>query len=118
MLFGKELKEMSLDKGILGNTIREARIDKNLSQEKLAEMLDITPTHLKHIESEYRNPSVEVLFHIVQILHISLDDLLLDTPVQTSKTYRQAELLLQQCQEQELKIISDIIKSLINHRQE
>ena len=67
---------MSLEKGILGNTIRNARIKKGLSQETLAEMVGITPTHLKHIESEHRKPSIDVLIEIAQILQMSIDNIL------------------------------------------
>lgn len=108
---------MGLNKGSLGCTIKTARMSKQLSQEKLAERLGITPTHLKHIESENRKPSIDVLFNIVQILHISLDDLLFEKDTQKSKIYRQTELLLQQCTEKELNIVSDIIKSFIYHRE-
>ncbi len=108
---------MGLNKGSLGCTIKTARMSKQLSQEKLAEMLGITPTHLKHIESENRKPSIDVLFNIVQILHISLDDLLFGKDTQKSEIYRQTELLLQQCTEKELNIVSDIIKSFIYHRE-
>lgn len=108
---------MGLNEGSLGCAIKTARISKRLSQEKLAEMLGITPTHLKHIESENRKPSIDVLFNIVQILHISLDDLLLGKDIQKSEIYRQTELLLQQCTEKELNIVSDIIKSIIYNRE-
>ena len=42
-----------MEQGLLGNTIRQARIDNNMTQEQLAELVQITPTHLKHIESEH-----------------------------------------------------------------
>ena len=48
--------------GLLGNTIRQARLNCKMTQEELAEAVQITPTHLKHIESEHRKPSIEVLF--------------------------------------------------------
>ena len=43
---------MSVTNLALGNAIKEARMKQNLSQEILAEMIGISPTHLKHIESE------------------------------------------------------------------
>ena len=48
--------------GLLGDTIRRARMDNKMTQEQLAEAINISPTHMKHIESEHRKPSVEVLF--------------------------------------------------------
>lgn len=65
-----------MENGQLGNAIRNARIKMNLSQEKVSELVGITPTHLKHLESEHRKPSIEVLFKLCQTLNISLDNLL------------------------------------------
>lgn len=67
---------MVIDKVLLGEAIRQARLANHLSQERLAELLDISPTHMKHIESGHRGPSVEVLLHLAVILNLSLDALL------------------------------------------
>lgn len=45
MLILKELREM--EDGKLGGAIRAARLAQHISQETLAEMVSITPTHLK-----------------------------------------------------------------------
>ncbi len=108
---------MGLEKGKLGNAIRRARIEKNISQERLAEMLDITPTHLKHLESEHRRPSVEVLFRMAEILRFSIDDLVFEEREKTEE-YRRAELLLDECGRKELLIAADVIRALIAHREE
>jgi transcriptional regulator with XRE-family HTH domain len=50
--------------GLLGDTIRQARMDNKMTQEQLAEAINISPTHMKHIESEHRKPSVDVLFSL------------------------------------------------------
>ena len=83
-----------ISKGILGNAIRAARISNNLSQEELAELVDITPTHLKHIESEHRKPSIEVLFRLAKVLNMSVDNILFKQP--DSHEYHYAEILLPQ----------------------
>ena len=36
-----------MEQGLLGNTIRQARLDNHMTQEELAELVQITPTHLK-----------------------------------------------------------------------
>lgn len=58
---------------LLRETIRNERKDKRITQEELAEMLEVSPTHIKHIESDHRKPSIEILFEIAKILNISLD---------------------------------------------
>ena len=66
-----------MEHGKLGNAIRKKRIEAQLTQEQLAELVGVTPTHLKHLESEHRMPSVEVLFRLAETLQLSLDELLL-----------------------------------------
>lgn len=46
-----------MEKGVLGTAIRTARIKMNLTQEQVAEMVDISPVHYMHLESESRMPS-------------------------------------------------------------
>ena len=104
-----------LKRGILGNAIRAARMEKGLSQEKLAELVDITPAHLKHIEGEHRKPSIEVLFNISQVLNLSLDSLLFPTDESNSE-YHCAELLLKTCNQKELKLAIDLIRAIQNNR--
>lgn len=103
---------MSLEKGALGNAIRQARIENHLSQEDFAEMVGITPTHLKHIESEHRKPSIEVLFKIAEILHMSLDNIIF--PTESLKKVKLSEIqnILTDCSISELQIVLDLLHSL------
>ena len=70
---------MSMDMQELGQAIRTARMRKGLTQEALAEMLDITPIHLKNIEGSRRKPSVPLLFQMMEILDLSIDALVFRT---------------------------------------
>ncbi len=112
MLIKKELKEM--EAGKLGCAIRTARLKKHLSQEELAELVDITPTHLKHIESEHRKPSLEVLWKLATILNLSLDNLLFPAATEKSAAYSQAEILLKQCDEKQLSVVTATLQALLN----
>ena len=98
----------------LGNAIKEARMKQNLSQEIFAEMIGISPTHLKHIESEHRKPSIEVLFKIAKVLNMSLDNILFlqNTDTDVQRLINEINNKLYSCTENELKIILDLIYSL------
>lgn len=99
-----------MDKGILGNTIREARIKCGYSQEELAELLGISPTHIKHIESEHRKPSIEILIKLMELLHFSFDSIVFrDTKRIVEK---EISISLISCTDSELNIIQDLIHSL------
>lgn len=106
-----------LKKGQLGNAIRTARIRLNLSQEELAERIEITPTHLKHIESEHRKPSIEVLIRLMETLHFSLDELVFPVAANERQDYLRTQIisLLQTCTSNQLEIVNDLIYSLIKH---
>ena len=66
---------MSASSWDLGNVIRTARMKKGYTQEHLAEILDITPSHLKMMEGGRRNPSVPLLFQMMELLDFSVDEL-------------------------------------------
>ena len=60
----------------LGDAIRTARMKKGYTQEELSEILDITPGHLKHMESGKRKPSVPLLFQMMELLDFSVDKII------------------------------------------
>lgn len=71
-------KENVMQEKRLGNMIWATRKARGMTQEELAEQVDITTSHLKHIESGHRNPSIEVLFALAKVLDLSLDALIFD----------------------------------------
>ncbi len=62
----------------LGERIRKARKQKNLTQEQLAEACDLSTAHIGHIERGTRALSIESLITISEVLNVSTDYLLLD----------------------------------------
>lgn len=69
------LKDMPTSSWDLGNAIRTARMKKGYTQERLSEILDITPGHLQQMEGGRRNPSVPLLFQMMELLDFSVDAL-------------------------------------------
>lgn len=64
----------------LGNNIRAERVRKKLSQEKLAELIDIHKDSIKKIENANQTPSAFIVFDIANILEIPVEDLFKDIP--------------------------------------
>jgi len=62
----------------MGARIRELRKKKRLTQERLAERVDISTPFLGHIERGNRTPSLETLVRIANALETTLDVLLCD----------------------------------------
>lgn len=106
-----------MEQGLLGNTIRQARLDNHMTQEELAELVQITPTHLKHIESEHRKPSIEVLFALASVLHFSLDALLIPKKSrEQAKRKNELNLLISSCTDNELKVLIAALQELAHQK--
>ena len=66
------------DKNILekvSDNIRLARLQKRISQEKLAEMVDISTKYLNMIENRKANPTIVIVVKICKVLNIELSDI-------------------------------------------
>lgn len=73
----------------LGLRIRYYRKQRNLSQEKLAELCSLHPTYIGQLERGEKNATIESIFHIAKGLNISLGELLAhlgEIPESTEKT--------------------------------
>lgn len=60
----------------IGTNIQIARENANYTQEKLSELLDLTPNHLSAIERGVSGASLEVLEKLCLLLNVSADFLL------------------------------------------
>lgn len=60
---------------IFAENVRAERARRQLSQEKLAEMADITPEYLARIEKERYSPSLVVIANLALALNVTLDTL-------------------------------------------
>ena len=102
----------------LGIAIKNSRIRLGLSQEKLSEILNVTPTHIKHLESGHRMPSIEILFSLMDVLGLSVDNLVFDTSVKQTQLDVTIQHQLKECSDYEKEIISGIIKVISEHGKE
>ena len=67
-----------MNKNSMGNRIKETRKKLGLTQEELAEKLEITPCYVGEIERDVKMPSLELFIKIVNVLDVSADYLLRD----------------------------------------
>lgn len=58
----------------IGHRIKEIRKDRGLTQERLAELIELTPQFLSLIEAEMKKPSVDTLIKIANALKVSPGD--------------------------------------------
>jgi transcriptional regulator with XRE-family HTH domain len=62
----------------IGRRIKSARERKHLTQEQLAEAVDLSPMHISVIERGVKPPKLETLVNIANVLDVSADNLLQD----------------------------------------
>lgn len=58
----------------LGKNLKRYRLEANLTQEQLAELVRVHPTYISKIEIGKSNPSAKMLFKISRALKIKLVD--------------------------------------------
>jgi len=63
------------DRKLLGAGIRKYRKAARLTQEKLAEKIDINPVYMGQIERGFRVPTVDVLLRIAKAMKVHLRDI-------------------------------------------
>jgi len=105
-----------MDYKILGENIKKSRKMRNLTQEKLAEYIDLTPVFISHIENASRIPSLETVCKISNTLKISVSELLQNIDIEKDKflNYELEELimLLKNRNELEISFVCSVIKNI------
>ena len=67
-----------MEQKAIGKLINSAREKKGLTQEQLAEQVNLSPMHISVIERGNKLPRLETLINIANVLDVSADTLLQD----------------------------------------
>ncbi len=102
---------MEIDYAFIGKRIRKYRRARNLSQEKLAEMVYISPVHMSHIETGSTKLSLQVFVDLARALEVSTDDLLGDIDAGRNVSITEIADVLADCTTRQVQVISEIVKS-------
>ncbi|WP_294467718.1 helix-turn-helix domain-containing protein [uncultured Ruminococcus sp.] len=103
-----------MDLYCLGNRIRKTRMNCGITQERLAEMVDISTNFMSLIENG-RNMSVETLVKIADALGVTVDYLLSDTmEVHSDKIMTQIAQNLSTLSDDEKLFFLNVIKQYKN----
>ena len=83
-----------------------------MSQEELAEIVNISTTHMSHIETGNTKLSLPVLVDLAAELEVRTDDLLFDkSPAERNSSVEAIVQLLDSCSTKQLRVIEDIVKA-------
>lgn len=69
---------MAVNYRLIGAKIKCFRKKRGFSQEALSEMVACCPAHISHIERGTRIMSMETFVRLINVLHVSADELLVD----------------------------------------
>jgi transcriptional regulator with XRE-family HTH domain len=101
----------------IGNKIRIERENFDMSREKFAEILNLSPYFLGQIERGERKMSINTLIKISECLHISIDSLFFEQVNVNNNNNNNniLHLLINRCSEKEVSVIEGLIKLLLPH---
>lgn len=101
----------------IGNNIKHARLDMNLTQEQLAERVDISTSYIGRIERGERNLSLDILIKISNVLNIPIENLLGNSINIHNDIIFSSELskLISKLSLNDRELILDMIKLMASH---
>lgn len=105
-----------MDSERLGQRIREARIEKKYTQQKLAERAGIGQMYLGEIERGVKMPSLKLFVKLVEALDISADYILRDDlPSGEHYVYDEMTEMLKDLSPKQRKVALEILKAYIQN---
>ncbi len=104
-----------VDYSIIGERIKQERLNRGLTQEVLAERANISASFLGQIERGERKLSLETLIHIAEVLNASLDYLVKDYMPSENPELDELIYILQGHSQQEIKMVTDIAKTILRN---
>lgn len=104
---------MALDYNVIGQRIKQARLAKNLTQEDLAEKIDISVAFLSRVERGNSHINLKRLNQLCGLLDVS-EGYILNGASSNSENYLEQEFseLLKQCSPEKQRLIYNIARTI------
>ncbi|HBG8280256.1 helix-turn-helix transcriptional regulator [Clostridioides difficile] len=105
--------ERKLDFHALGREIKRKREAKGWTQEYLAQLVDRTPRSIMYFENRGQHPSIQVLYDLVSLLHVSVDEFFLPANNLVKSTRRlQIEKYMDSFTDKELSLMESLASGI------
>lgn len=96
-----------------GQAKKAARKAKGISRNQLADTLHIAPWYIASIENSGQHPSLQILYELVTLLDVSVDQFFFPKKeIEKSTRRRQLDTMLDDMSEKDLKIVSAAAKGI------
>lgn len=101
---------------LLGKRIREERLKLNLTQEKLAEDIDISTAYMGLVERGARSLALDTLVRLANRLGVTVDYLLSDSvQIKDQAVFNELTQLLHNRNTDDKRMILDLVKLTLTH---
>ncbi len=106
---------MELNYKELGKRIKIARIKADMTQEKLADTMGLSPSHMSNIETGTTRVSLTALVNIANTLSVTVDDLLYDSVIHARpQLERDIQQIVDDCNDYELRVVKEVTQSVVD----
>ena len=111
-------KEDKYDFRAFGLAIKEARKKQGLTREQVGAMIEIDPRYLTNIENKGQHPSLQVLYDLVSLLNVSVDEFFLSSDsLAKSSRRRQFESKINNFTDADLVIMESVADGIVKYKE-
>ena len=111
-------KEDKYDFRAFGLAIKEARKKQGLTREQVGAMIQIDPRYLTNIENKGQHPSLQVLYDLVSLLNVSVDEFFLPSDsLAKSSRRRQLESKIDNFTDADLVIMESVADGIVKYKE-
>ena len=111
-------KEDKYDFRAFGLAIKEARLKRGLTREQVGALIEIDPRYLTNIENKGQHPSIQVLYDLVSLLNVSVDEFFLSSDsLAKSSRRRQLESKIDNFTDADLVIMESVADGIVKYKE-
>lgn len=111
-------KEDKYDFRAFGLAIKEARKKQGLTREQVGAMIEIDPRYLTNIENKGQHPSLQLLYDLVSLLNVSVDEFFLPSDsLAKSSRRRQLESKIDNFTDADLVIMESVADGIVKYKE-
>jgi len=102
-----------MDKKEIGTRVKMCRKSKKLTQEALAEQINVSPHYIYEIERGSKTMSLNILAQLSQVLHISTDYLLFGQQQESSLPTDELSILVDRLSGENRKAVTKMLSAIV-----
>ena len=101
-----------------GLAIKAARMKQGLTREQVGAKIEIDPRYLTNIENKGQHPSLQVLYDLVSLLNVSVDEFFLSSDsLAKSSRRRQFESKIDNFTDADLVIMESVADGIVKYKE-